>query len=165
MWDEPEFPHKGWSLVDSYDMGEGESQPCQMSCGANPRFIHVLRHPQYPREIHVGLICAEHLTQDYANVDKRERRLRSEAESKRRFTTTAWTPSKSGASWFRKLRGYIAIAWRGEKYSIAVKRDGQNGKGFLLGSFDTPMSAKTAAYEWIAAVSKDLSSKNLRTNC
>lgn len=71
-WDNPGIPHKGWMLVECIDLGEGvygddeiEYETCEMCHNEKIRYVHILTHPNYPGEIHVGCDCACKMTEDY----------------------------------------------------------------------------------------------------
>lgn len=81
-WNIPGVPHKGWLCVEVY-VSQPETRTCEMCRSSKARFVHVMRHPDYPDDIAVGRICASHMEEDYRMPRRREaqleRRLAQEA--------------------------------------------------------------------------------------
>jgi hypothetical protein len=161
MWNEPGFPHKGWTAVNAYDLGEGNNKPCDMGCGATPRFIHVLKHPEYGKQVNVGSMCAGNLTDDYVGAKAREKTIRLKAEEQKRQRDRdeerkaeffrPWMLAKSGKSWFKKFGRWVAIGIKGyHGYTVIAKVSGDtSGDGKSFGPFSTPTEAKTAAFNFL----------------
>lgn len=73
--------------LDVIDLAEyatpGEPIPyeqCEMCGNEKIRYAHVMIHPEYPEEIHVGCVCAEKMTDDYDTPRKRETAVRNNYE-------------------------------------------------------------------------------------
>ena len=75
-------PHRGWEYVEKYDNfdvdGQDEFLTCHMCEFAQVRYVHVLRHDDYPDELHVGYICAAHMEDPY-KTQERERGMKNES--------------------------------------------------------------------------------------
>ena len=91
-WSKEGLPHKGWQCLDVIDLAEntetGDSIPyeqCEMCGNEKIRYAHVMIHPEYPDEIHVGCICAEKMTDDYDTPRKRETAVRNRTIRKKKF--------------------------------------------------------------------------------
>jgi len=74
LWNQAGVPHKGWVWVRVY-RAEPEMVTCDMCRAAKIRFVHVLRHPDYPSELRVGRLCACRMTNDYATPKRGEAAL------------------------------------------------------------------------------------------
>lgn len=101
-WDKKGYPHKGWyevDVVDAFELGE-EDVRCEM-CNTEIRNIHILKHPELQEDIHVGCICAGHLTNDYRNPEKREKKFKQKVTW---GNSKFWKRNDKG-NYFRKYKG------------------------------------------------------------
>lgn len=121
------FPHKGWELVDVIDLGECcafvdeiEYENCEFCGHERIRYVHVIRHPEYNRCVHVGCDCAEQLTTDYVNPKERETFLRRKAARRKNFMKHEWN---------RNSNGNYTLKYKG-KFLTAINRD--YGWGFVF---------------------------------
>lgn len=125
-WDNPGIPHKGWTLVGCVDLGEGvygddeiEYETCEMCHNEKIRYVHILTHPNYPGEIHVGCDCACKMTEDYITHPEDERRLRNRANRRRNFLKQEWTKNHNG-NWVLRYKGdHITAIERNGYYGFA----------------------------------------------
>ncbi len=81
-WKENGLPRKGWILTGVTDL-DGIYSECDW-CGTGIRYVHEITHPTENHISECGIICAEHLTQDYINHRRIEKKLRSLASKKKR---------------------------------------------------------------------------------
>jgi hypothetical protein len=80
-WKATGVPHKGWNCVsDPDDLGE-DTMTCQMCEVQEIRFAHRMFHPDYPGELLVGCVCAEHMSGDYTGPRTREEAVKRRARS------------------------------------------------------------------------------------
>jgi len=91
---QPGLPQKGWNLVTVED-NEDLSDNCHM-CGTDIRYVHFLRHPDYPEEIGVGCICAEKLTEDYVRPRKLQKALEAKDRRIARYRKKKWEVNEKG---------------------------------------------------------------------
>ena len=49
------------------------------------RFVHIMRHPDYPDELRVGCVCAEKMSDDYVNPRRAEDTLKKRAVRRKNF--------------------------------------------------------------------------------
>ncbi|MDD2958951.1 MAG: hypothetical protein PHE06_07960 [Lachnospiraceae bacterium] len=62
-WNKAGIPHKGWTCIDVVDLAE-DSEPgdevqyeqCEMCGNERIRFVHIMHHPEYSEELHVGCV-------------------------------------------------------------------------------------------------------------
>jgi hypothetical protein len=117
LWHAPGFPHRGWECVDVIDLNPDDDpseevsyETCQ-ACGQYPiRFVHVLRHWEWPGEIEVGCVCSERLTCDYVSPKRREQELKRRASIRRRWLTKRWRTSAKGNPWL-KVKGHRLVVF------------------------------------------------------
>ena len=74
------------------------------------RYAHVMVHPDYAEEIHVGCVCAEKMTDDYINPRKSERALKNRNSRKNNFNRVQWNFNATKKTYSKKYKGeYITI--------------------------------------------------------
>ena len=116
-WNKKGLPHKGWKCLDVIDLAEyveeGDDIPyeqCEMCGNEKIRYAHVMIHPDFQGEIHVGCICAEKMTGDYVNPRKCENELRNRTLRKRNFNKVQWNYNPTKRTYSKKYKGeYITI--------------------------------------------------------
>jgi hypothetical protein len=57
-WSDPGIPHKGWECIDFEDLDE-PSETCEMCEFQTIRYVHVMRHPEYPSPLRCGCDALE----------------------------------------------------------------------------------------------------------
>src|SRR6266478_9519945 len=62
-WGMPNVPHKGWSCDGLEDLGE-PSHLCEMCETMWVRYVHTMRHKDYPEQLEVGGVCAGHMEEN-----------------------------------------------------------------------------------------------------
>jgi hypothetical protein len=82
-------PHKGWTCDMVTDLEE-DRMVCAMCEIAEIRYVHTMRHPDYPDPLGVGCVCAEHMEEDYVGPRLRENRLRARARRLRSWDRRIW---------------------------------------------------------------------------
>lgn len=95
LWEKKGVPQRGWSLVESTDLGEPIAT-CEMCDNERVRFIHVMRHPDHKGDLGVGCVCAEKMTDDYVGPRLREAKMRNRASRRLRWLTRTWRVSSKG---------------------------------------------------------------------
>lgn len=119
-WSEPGVPHKGWTDEYVDDLGE-PSFTCEMCESATIRYAHHMTHPDYPQELICGVVCAERMTEDYANPRRMEReaRNRSARDKRQRARQTAGLQREErrqqawlDAAWATSARGNLCLGGR-----------------------------------------------------
>lgn len=68
-----------------------EYEQCEMCGNEKIRFVHIMKHPQYPKTLHVGCVCAEKMSGDYVNPRRNEESLRKRAMRKSNFDKREWS--------------------------------------------------------------------------
>ena len=123
-WNLPDVPHKGWILVDCVDLGASvfdsnniRYETCEMCHNEKIRYIHILKHPLYPNEIHVGCVCACKLTEDYVKPREIEKELQNRYLRRSNFLKQKW---------IRNINGNLILNYKGERIT-AIERNGSYG--------------------------------------
>lgn len=123
-WNRPGIPHKGWRLVDCVDIFEDaindedtEYETCEMCQNERIRYVHILKHPDYPETMRVGCVCAEKMTGDYETHKEDERRLRNRSARRRNFLKQEW---------HKNLKGNLVLRYKGKNVT-AIERNGSYG--------------------------------------
>jgi len=68
---------------------------CERCGNERVRFVHVLYHPEIDKELLVGCVCAEQLTQDYDNPKSMEKWVKNNSK-KRENWLKRWKVSMKG---------------------------------------------------------------------
>lgn len=148
-WRQQGIPHKGWTLLDvidvrEYDQAEWETnyETCMMCGNEKIRYVHIVEHPEVEDEFRVGCTCAEKMTSDYINPERRERELRSRAIRRINWAKREWKRSKNG-NYFLNIQERHLLIFKDKKtnkYKVKV------GERFGKKTFDTLEEAKIAAF-------------------
>ena len=155
-WREPGVPHRGWSCVDVYDDrededddGEGElTFVCQMCEVQRIRYVHVMQHPDYPDELHVGCICAGNMEQDLVGARQRETNFRKRRSRKSKWLTRDWRTSVVGNE-FINTDGYNIVVYpkAGAGWGARVKHRVSGRERVSKLPYANAAQAKLAAFE------------------
>lgn len=152
LWKQQGIPHKGWTLETVYDVrGNGQSEDettyktCMMCAHEKIRYVHVVSHPDFINKLLVGCQCAEKLTDDYINPQRREKELRNKTSRRICFIKRLWRISAKGNEYLNIDDHHILIIENKQSHKFTVKIDEKWGKRH----FDTLEQAKAAAFEGI----------------
>lgn len=111
-WSLPGIPHKGWECLEVVDLADEcganediEYAQCEMCGNEKIRYIHIMRHPDWPNELHVGCACAEKMTNDYVNPRVKETELRNRAARRTNFNKVAWRENLTKGTYSKKYKG------------------------------------------------------------
>ena len=135
------MPHKGWHCFDVEDLGK-PTHTCEMCGQEQIRFVHYMRHLEH-RDLQVGCICAEKMTEDYVNPKLREQALRNKASRRSRWLSRKWRISAKGNP-FIKVKGNHIVAYPfGQFFRLCI-----NGK---MGTINYPTldAARLRAFDVI----------------
>jgi hypothetical protein len=157
-WDNS-LPRTGWRNVNTIDLGEDASIiysksrrkeffiKCQI-CKREIRFVHVMEHPEYVGQKHVGCVCAGRMEGDKNTPLAREKELINRHTCKMNFPGLDWKESKKGNPYLiyhgelvtiiKNSRSVYSIAYKGKFY------DEFNGK-----KITNRTDAKFAAFDII----------------
>lgn len=147
-WAQSGVPHKGWWCSDWEDMGPGNVITCEMCESAIVRYVHHMRHPDYPKMLDVGVYCAGAMSGDYKGARQREARMKSRASRQQTFVASKrWRPTRNGHERIKyKDRTYVVGRNRSGLYWAGVGNG--NGLDFFPRKYPTVDGAKAAAFEF-----------------
>ena len=152
FWKTQGIPHKGWRLLDVVDIREdGQSELdtvyeyCIMCGREKIRFVHVLIHDIEGLEFRVGCICAEKMTDDYVNPEKRESELRNRSKRKLSWNKKTWKINE---------KGNLVLKYEGHRITIFHPNNSSQYKvvideTFGNKTFKDVASAKNAAFKGV----------------
>jgi hypothetical protein len=109
-WRQEGVPHRGWSVIDSDDLGAPD-MICQMCEVQHIRYTHKMYHPDYHKTLMAGVICAENMSGDYKTARANEKELKRNSRRKKKTVFEARTAVS--------ITGWV------EPYRITVSEDRQ----------------------------------------
>uniref|UniRef100_UPI003217519A hypothetical protein n=1 Tax=uncultured Draconibacterium sp. TaxID=1573823 RepID=UPI003217519A len=148
-WNQDGIPHKGWILEDVIDVRE-DGQPeweteyeiCMMCGQPKIRYVHIVTHNEVEEEFRVGCNCAEKMTNDYLNPQKRERELRNKSNRRINWLNKNWKTSRNG-NHFINYENHHLLIYRDKK---TLKFRIKIGEVFGKKSYDDLNTAKIAVF-------------------
>lgn len=145
-WSQKGVLHSGWLFVGEENLDRPD-ETCQMCERGKIRFVHIMKHPEYPDILRCGRDCAGRMEGDTAAADARDIRMRNAARRRRKFLTRkTWKTSQNGDLHIG-LDGYHVIVSRNpDGYGVAVVFPKVLQVIFRI-SFDTENAAKLAAFD------------------
>ncbi len=154
LWNQPDVPHKGWTIETVEDVREeAESQSqteyetCQMCSQEQIRYVYTMSHPEFGRELRVGCICAEKMSEDYVTPKRLEADIKNKAARKSHWLGRKWRKSRKGND-FINLKGYNLTIFpnnKGWTYCLLNRR--KEIKRYSIKEFRTSDEAKLALFE------------------
>jgi hypothetical protein len=166
LWNGEIVPDKGWTckeVIDKYgesrfitfnaQMGEFYEK-CQACGKENIRYVHVMKHPEYPKLLRVGRVCAGHMEGNNDAPNERERKIISRQKLKMNFLSKDWKYNKNGNLYLIYNGEFITIMkskYNSSEYGIMYdeKYYGEYNRMKLK----TPTEAKFAAFEIVNPLS------------
>lgn len=145
LWSSAGVPKKGWRCTDVEDHEEPEAT-CEM-CGRDDlRYVHIMVHADFDRDVEAGCVCASKMEEDYRAAKSRESSLKKWEKRRARWMATQWRTSAKGNR-FLKARGtlYVAVPSR---YRTGQWIASIGGK-FLPGDYPSLEAVKSDIFEAI----------------
>ena len=117
LWDVKGVPHKGWICEEVIDVGEESSssdeieyEQCEMCGNEKIRYVHIMKHDNYFRELRVGCVCAERMSGDYEYPRKAENALKNKLLRKKNYMKKPWKYNPVKGAYSKKYKGiYITL--------------------------------------------------------
>jgi hypothetical protein len=107
-WSTPGVPHKGWTCIDTDDLGANDKQICQMCETSEIRWAHTMTHSDYKGQLVVGVVCAGHMEENLLRARNRERDVRNHAALRARWPHAKWRTSQAGNE-YKNYGGYSCV--------------------------------------------------------
>jgi hypothetical protein len=100
-----------------------------MMCGNERiRYVHVVEHPEIAETYTVGCVCAEKMTGDYLNPQRRENDLRNRANRRSNWLTRAWKSSNKGNQFINMEGHNVGVFFDNKSKTYKCRVDNKFGK-------------------------------------
>ena len=120
------------------------------------RYVHHMEHPDYPRTLAVGCVCAEHMENDYEGPRRREKALRNAAQRKRRWLSRKWKISAKGNAYLNSDGLNVTVFQKNPKLWGARIEDRATGRSVSSRRpHQTEDAAKLAAFDAMIFLKKE----------
>jgi len=136
LWKRDDVPHEGWVCEAIYDLGEPVGI-CRMCGHQIIRYVHVMRHPAYPRRIGAGCVCAGRMEGDAERARQRENAFKNRQSRLETFLRLPLKRSKNGNEYVKYKNEIITILR--DKYKEGYY------KSVFRNTYSMPFSSKEAA--------------------
>ena len=136
LWKRDDVPHEGWTCEAIYDLGEPVGI-CRMCGHQIIRYVHVMRHPAYPRAIGAGCVCAGRMEGDVERAKERENAFKNRQSRLETFLRLPLKRSKNGNEYVKYKNEIITILR--DKYKEGYY------KSVYRNAYSMPFSSKEAA--------------------
>jgi hypothetical protein len=137
----PGFPHRGWEYLGCDDRLTADHL-CQYCGKHHVRYVHELRHPDWPLPIDAGCVCTEKLTGTEEAI-RWEREAKARATRKVAFMEGHWKTTRYGGLMRVHSEKRIVIAEKFGRWHIWI-----NGNK-LEGSSRSLDEAKSLAFDLV----------------
>ncbi len=150
LWKRDDVPHSGWECTGISDLGEPVGV-CGM-CGYQIiRYVHHMRHPNYPYSIGAGCICAGKMEGDIERAKLRENEFKSRLAKRNTFIHRKRLLSQNGNEYFKVSNDEIVTILKDKfnpnKYKAVFKN-------MYTKSYDTPEEALGEIFDNIISKNK-----------
>jgi len=140
---DPIVPNTGWQCVGVNDLGKHAQGTCEM-CNHSPiRYVHCMRHSQYPAALDVGCCCAERMSGDYTGTKRRDEMMRSRASKRSRWLSRQWKTSMNGNAYLKIKDTFLTVFWSNHKVGWSFSIGGK----FSRSTYVSENAAKLAAFD------------------
>lgn len=144
-WSQPSVPHKGWVDLGVHDEEEPE-RVCEMCEVAHVRFVHIMRHSDYPEDLLVGCVCAEKMSEDKVTPKAREKTARNLKVRREKWLSRSWRVSGKGNDYLRHQGVVFTIFQRRGAWNYCAAESGTDGR-FGPGGFRSSDEAKLGVFD------------------
>jgi hypothetical protein len=153
-WSQPGVPHKGWSCIGIDDL-RCTSSLCEMCETQEIRYVHRMKHPEYPEVLDCGCVCAGNMEEDVIAARYRESALRSLADKRDRWALGKWKISRNGNSYVNK-DGYSVVLFPvGTQWTFIIRNISTNKVIKYRETFDSEFTAKSRSFDALLWVKKN----------
>lgn len=95
LWKRDDVPHEGWVCTAVIDLGEPVGT-CRMCGHQIIRYVHVMRHPDWPSAIGAGCVCAGRMEGDPEKAKAREAAFKNRQARRETFVASKLKRSRKG---------------------------------------------------------------------
>jgi len=103
-----EAPLDGWACEGVIDHGEDDFT-CELCGCTRVRYVHAMRHNEYPFEINVGCICAGIMEGDILAAEERDAEAKRRSQRKSNYLKKQWNTISDGLWQLQYKRRTISI--------------------------------------------------------
>jgi len=148
-WSQAGVPHRGWSCIDIEDLGAPD-ETCEMCERQEIRYVHHMRHADYPDVLRCGCVCAGHMEEDLAGARRRETALRNAAGRRRAWPNRkGWKISPRG-NLHIKVDGYHVTVFRKSKgWGAVISVPATGYERFAQRFYPTVTAAQLATFDYL----------------
>ena len=146
-WSKLGVPHRGWTCVEIEDLGQSLAE-CEMCESQMIRYVHYMKHPEYPEVLGVGCVCAGNMEGDLMAARQRETTLQSRAAKRKRWLSRKWKISAKGNPYII-ADGFRVTVWPRDGGWDAAIAYGDENPIFIRRSYPQQAQAKLAAFDYI----------------
>lgn len=100
LWKRSDVPHDGWTCTDVIDLGEPVGT-CRMCGHQIIRYVHIMMHPEYPRAIGAGCICAGKMEGSVEKAQERENAFKNRMARIETFLKIPMKKSRNGNEYIK----------------------------------------------------------------
>lgn len=108
LWKRSDVPHDGWSCTDVIDLGEPVGT-CKMCGHQIIRYVHIMMHPEYPRVIGAGCVCAGKMEGDVKRARDRENAFKNRLARIETFLKIPLKRSRNGNEYIKYKNEIITV--------------------------------------------------------
>ncbi len=142
LWKRDDVPHSGWECSGITDLGT-PSGLCKM-CGKQIiRYVHHMRHADYPFEVGSGCVCAGRMEGDPERAVRRESDFKNREARRKTFMARTRRRSKNGNEYIKYKNEIFTLL--PDKYRTGFFKAVYRGN--FTPSFRTPEEALSAAFD------------------
>ena len=159
-WSDAGVPHKGWSCIETDDVGSSDKRICEMCETSEIRYTHTMTHPKFKGRLVVGVVCAGHMEGDLVGAKDRERVVRNRTSRRQRWPHSRWKTSLNG-NLHRNHGGYKCLVkkWpQGWQLMVLPLPDGEWIQGKRR--YPTAEAAKLAGFDYIEAHPREIETED-----
>ena len=123
LWKRRDVPHEGWVCIDVIDLGEPVGI-CRMCGHQIIRYVHVMFHPDYPRRIGAGCVCAGRMEGNPERARERENAVKNRLARRETFLKTPLKRSRNGNEYIKYKDEIITLLkdkYRAGHYKTAFR--------------------------------------------
>jgi len=148
LWSTPGVPHKNWRFVTMDDLGAPDLI-CEMCERVQIRYVHHMEHPDYPRTLAVGCVCASNMEENSSAAPYREKQFKSRMKSRAGWLDRNWRETPKGEA-LNAAGWRVVVFKRGGQWAYVIQeRDpyAETKPHFSPRNYATSDAAKMAAFD------------------
>ena len=148
-------PLADWICADVIDYSgpAGALATCEL-CGCQKvRFIHVMKHPAYPKRFEVGCICSSIMSGDELAAKNRDRLMANRAKRRTTFIRKPWRQLANG-NWHQQYKGHTIFANRLRSGCLSINVDGSCYYTWRDAPITSASQARYAVFDIIDPITK-----------